>query len=224
MKNRLSGTPFIIAMTVLLGMFLLGTGVALAADPPVTDVQVVSLTVLPDEDGDVMVAAQFATSQGQPVAGQRVSFFQESGFMGGQRQLSSLSDAFLGNATTDESGTARFHYTPVQEGTQRVVAIVKDAEGVTAAEATVIFDVTLAGGIHAADAEPSVLPRLREWTPIVVGAVVLMFWAAMGFVLMRSSRGILAMAHSGGMMPHSGGMTPHRSPLGVGVSSRFRRR
>ena len=194
---RSSRSWTLIALVAVLVISLLGSGTALAADSPQgAATEVVGITVTPDQESRVAIAAQYATAQGQALADQEVSFFLPSSFMG-QGQASNQREVFLARATTDDTGTARVYYTPTWDGTQGVIARLTGGAQHTAAEVTALFDVTASRGLY--EPELSVLAQVREWTPVIVASVVMAFWVTMGLVLLRSSQGILAAGRSAGL-------------------------
>ncbi|MBF8267563.1 MAG: hypothetical protein HW388_1071 [Dehalococcoidia bacterium] len=219
MKMHVSRSWLQIALIGAVGVFLLETGVALAATPsPDTTSEVVAAAVAPDQDGQAVVSAQFATSEGTALSDQRVSFFLQSDFLGGPSQVSDPREVFLGSATTDEAGTAQVHYTPTWDGTQRVVARLVGSEVHTSAEVTVEFDVAASSSGIISTHELPVLGQVREWTPVIVGAVVVAFWTILALVFLHSSQVIMAAGHRKGLVAQ-------RSPIHAGtVTQRPRRR
>lgn len=171
----------LLALMAGVGAFLVSTGIALAAEPSQGAASVVTIAATPSQEGQVVVSAQFASTGGQLASGQEVSFFLEADFLG-QRQV------LLGNAITDADGMARVRYTPTWEGTQHIVARLAGEEGYANVETTIAFDVTGLRSIFVP--EPPALGRVRELTPLIVGSVVVLVWAIMALVLVRTTYGI----------------------------------
>lgn len=165
------------------GVLLIGSAISLAASPLQDSKPVIAAaTVTPGQNGQVEVSIQYADAEGQAFRGLEVSFFLEADFLGQTR-------VFLGRTVTDATGTARTSYAPTWEGTQRVAARLTGGEAFQGTEATILFDVTGISNIYTP--VPSVLDGLREWTPIGVGSVVLLVWAILAVVLVRTTYGIM---------------------------------
>ena len=175
----------LLLLTVGIATLLLGSGTALAdgSQQQAAPAVLVDATATPTEDGQVEVSMQFANAQGQAASGQEVSFFLETDFLG-QSLVS------LGSAATNASGKAQVRYLPTWNGTQRVLARLAGGQEYSASETTIEFDV--AGTTSAYHAEPPALGMVRKWLPLVIGAVVLLVWATMALVVVRTTYGIMA--------------------------------
>lgn len=178
-----------LSVLMALGAALItGGGVALASGPQQgMEPTLVAASATAEEGGLVAVSVQFADADGQAYSGQEVSFFLQTDFLGQDQVL-------LAKGATDETGTARHSYAPTWDGTQRVVARLAETGGNQAMETTVIFDVSGLGNPYVP--EPPALGRLRSWTPVIVGATVVMVWAVLAVVSIRTVRGIRAGART----------------------------
>jgi hypothetical protein len=140
-----------------------------------------AVSAAPDEEGWILISARFTTVDGHPVDGREVRFFLDTGFLGRGR----LS---LGSNSTDAAGEAGVRYIPNWDGTHRLTAIISPSDGKPGADSTITFEVSGARGPY--HPEPPALQPLGRWTLVVAGLMVVVVWATMAVLLLRTVGGI----------------------------------
>jgi hypothetical protein len=172
--NRL-GLAIVIAFLVASWVPLLGVGgVAAAADPQGTEIQVSSM---PAKDkrgkavkGQYWLMATLTTADGRYVADRRVQFVEPVDFFGGR-------EAILGMVATDGTGLAAVIYQPSQPGQHTIVARFGGDRQYAPSKAELAVEVDQAVPPFAE--EPSPLAAVGNGLAIFLAILGLAFWAVL---------------------------------------------
>jgi DNA-binding beta-propeller fold protein YncE len=198
-------TTRVLLAALLLGLGLaFGAGTALADGPGLGSAQTRIETLGPIQQTpgqhSITLSVRLTGADSRPVPGARVSFFVLTTVFGDRLMK-------LGDALTDTTGAASLVYTPGQVGVQTGVARFAGDDHYPAAQTTFKFDAL--GPVERHHNAEFGLETVRSGLPLAIGGLVLVFWGLLGFVALRTVRGIPAFA--GASSPR----VPARMPLPV---------
>ncbi len=162
------------------------------ADSPETEASTLITLQAPgpgESPGSLLIAALLTGEGGQPLDGQRIDFFVDVDFPGAER-------LYVGTKTTDATGKATIRYRPSWDGTHVVTARSQGGRAHPSATAEMSFEVSGAATTYV-EAQRSLGP-LRDRLPLATGALVLVVWATLAFITVRT---VLGIARAGAARP-----------------------
>lgn len=138
-------------------------------------------------DGGMALVARLQTEAGEPVSGSQVAFHEDGEFLGAR-------GIGLGQALTDETGTAQIRYRPRRAGERHFTAAFAGNIAFQPSEASAAGTVPAAAVEHW-ELEPTQLhvPGMGNW---ILWTVVAAVWSTFGFVI-NSTRRIPRVAGAG---------------------------
>lgn len=134
------------------------------------------------ERGYVLEATVRAPS-GDALADANVKFYELVDILGTREML-------IGTGVTDGRGVASIAYLPAQTGTHQIVVRTSQAGKVSAGEARLTFEASVA--VPTPKTERPSLAQFSDRVPYVVGALVVAVWALIGFALFGTARGVFS--------------------------------
>jgi hypothetical protein len=143
----------------------------------------ISLTIRELNQSDpqrISISARLTDTE-RPIGNLDVEFDVAANFFGEQQ-------VNIGRAKTDATGTATIIYQPSWEGTQVITAHYTGNEKYPQVQVT--KTITVSGPVAQYSSEPVGLLAVRQWITPLVGAGVIIFWALLIFVAVRTLRGI----------------------------------
>lgn len=151
------------------------TGAAVAAATALT------LAASPGQaQGPVVLAATLVDEGGGPIAGALVRFFVEVEFAGTAGLME------IGQGQTGNDGVASIEYVPASAG-ERVVRVRFEGSGVYG-ESEDTMRIEAQHAVPAYAQETTSLDRLRPWTRLGLGVLVLGVWGAFAYVIFQLRR------------------------------------
>lgn len=130
-------------------------------------------------DGGVALVARLQTESGEPVSGSQVAFYEDGEFLGAR-------SIGLGQALTDETGTAQIRYRPRRSGEKRFAAAFAGNIAFQPSEA-IAPGMVPAAAVEHRELEPAQLyvPGMGNW---ILWTVVAAVWSTFGFVIYSTRR------------------------------------
>ncbi len=138
--------------------------------------------------GHLTLRATLSNEAGKPISGKLVSFYEQVQLFGGL-------DALIASATTDSTGYVAIDYQPAETGAQTIKVRFIGDDGLAASEATSNITVTEATPMYSP--EPLPLAEVRQWLPLGLASLVLVTWAVLLGVSLRTIRGIRSARYAG---------------------------
>ena len=166
-------------LAALATTIIAGSWVVAAAVPPDSGATKIALTTIEVNQGkntNISISARL-TQGNQPLGNEPVEFDIAANFFG-DRQVN------LGAILTDATGSATLIYQPRWDGTQVITAHFK-GDG-PHPQVDVTKTITFSGSVPQYAPEPVGLTPVRQWITPVIGLCVVIFWALLLFVGLRT--------------------------------------
>lgn len=160
-----------------------GLAPAPVVNPPASAARV-SITTQPAEKSErgYVLEARVRAPSGDALADAPVKFYELVDLFGTR-------EMYIGNGVTDGRGVASITYLPAQSGTHQLVVRTSAIGKISAGEARVSFDATVAA--QPAQAQRSPLAVFSDKVPYAVGVLVLAVWGLIAFALVATARGVI---------------------------------